>query len=133
MAHGYNKTTIMGNLTKDVELRYIPSGTAVCDFTLAVTTKKSKDKEDTAFIECTAWAKAAEVIAQFMAKGKTLLVDGWLKQENWEDKSSGSKRSKLKLTVENFTFFGGVKSESKPVAQKPQAEESFDAGSDIPF
>lgn len=106
----FNKVFLMGNLTRDPELRYTPSGTAVCGFGLAVNrTWKSKDgekKEETCFVDCQAWARTAEVISEYCKKGRPLFVEGRLTFDSWEDRS-GQKRSKLRVTVDNFQFIGG--------------------------
>ena len=110
MAKGFNKVVLMGNLTRDPELRTTNNGTNVCSFTLAVNrTWRGQDgeqQESVAFVDCTAWAKAGEIIHQYMQKGRALLVSGRLESRSWEQ--DGQKRSKLEVTVEDFNFVGGV-------------------------
>jgi len=105
---GFNKVIIAGNLTRDPELRYTPKGTAVARLTLAVsrnwTSETGEKKEEVSFIDVDAWARQAEVIAQYMKKGRPLLVEGRLKQDTWEDKNTHQKQSKLKVVLEGFTF-----------------------------
>jgi len=110
----FNKVILMGNLTRDPELRTLPSGAEVCEFTLAVN-EKYKGKEEVSFIDCAAWNKVAETVSNYKKKGDSIIVEGKLKQESWVDKQSGQKRSKLKITVMSVTFVGG-KSEAAPKA-----------------
>jgi single-strand DNA-binding protein len=104
----FNKVILAGNLTRDPELRYLPKGTAVAQFALAVNrTWKSESgeaKEEVNFIEVEAFGRQAEVIAQYMRKGRPLLVEGRLKQDSWEDKTTHQKKTKLKVVLEGFSF-----------------------------
>ena len=117
-----NKVILIWNLTRDPELRYTPSGTAVLDFGMAINRKwKGKDgtpQEEVGFFDCTAWARTAEIISEHVKKGNPLLVEGYLKQDRWEDKDSGQKRSKIKVTVERMQFLG-----SRPGAADAQPAE----------
>lgn len=107
----FNKVILLGNLTRDPQLRYLPSQTAVCDFGLACNRKfkgaQGEDREEVTFVDCTAFGKQAEVINQYCQKGKGLFVEGRLKFDQWEDKQGGGKRSKLSVVIENFQFIGG--------------------------
>lgn len=108
----YNKVLLMGNLTRDPQLRTLPnSQNSVADFGLAVSRKfKGSDgqmREDVAFIDCTAFGRTGEVIKQYFAKGKPIFIEGRLKFDQWEDKQGGGKRSKLTVVVESFEFVGG--------------------------
>ena len=111
MAKGFNKVTLMGNLTRDVEMRTTPSGQSVANFSLAVSRswkgQDSQTQEQTSFINCVAWGKAGEIIAQYVKKGDALLVSGRLDQRSWDDKESGQKRSTIEVNVEDFNFVGG--------------------------
>jgi len=111
MAKGFNKVILMGNLTRDVEMRTTPSGQSVANFSLAVSRSwKGQDgqqQEQTSFINCVAWGKPGEIIAQYVGKGSPLLVSGRLDQRSWEDKESGQKRSTVEVIVEDFNFIGG--------------------------
>jgi single-strand DNA-binding protein len=104
----FNKVIIAGNLTRDPELRYLPKGTAVAQFALAVNrtwkSESGESKEEVNFIEIEAFGRQAEVIAQYMRKGRPLLVEGRLKQDTWEDKTTHQKKSKLKVVLESFSF-----------------------------
>lgn len=107
---GFNKVMLIGNLTRDPQIKHLPSGTVVAEFGIATSRKyksaSGEDKEDTAFVDCAAFGKQAEVIGQFCQKGKPLFIEGRLKFDSWEDKIGGGKRSKLSVVVENFQFLG---------------------------
>jgi single-strand DNA-binding protein len=104
---GLNKVFLMGNLTRDPELRYTPNGTAVAGFGVAVnrryTTKEGDRKEDVDFFEVEVWDKQAENCNEYLAKGRGILVEGRLRQDRWEDES-GNKRSKLKIVASSVQF-----------------------------
>jgi len=109
MAGSYNKVLLMGNLTRDVELRYLPnSQTAVAAIGLAVNrkfrTQSGEEREEVAFIDCEAFGKTAETMSQYLRKGRPVFIEGRLKLDQWDDKTSGQKRSKLKVIVEEFRF-----------------------------
>lgn len=103
----YNKVMLMGNLTRDPQLSYTPSQTAVVDFGLAVNRKwKGQDgsqREETCFVDCTAFGRQAETINKYLSKGRPVFVEGRLTYDSWTGQD-GTKRSKLKVTVENFQF-----------------------------
>ena len=109
MAKGFNKVILMGNLTRDPETRQTPNGQSVTNFALAVNrTWKGQDgstQEQVSFIDCVAWSKTGEVIAQYIQKGRPILVSGRLDQRSWEQ--DGQKRSKVEVVVEDFNFVGG--------------------------
>lgn len=106
----YNKVILVGNLTRDPELRYLPSNTAVCDFGLAVNHKyrdrEGNQKEEVCFVDCSLFGKGGEIVNQYMSKGRPILVEGRLRLESWTTQD-GSKRSKHSIFVENFQFLGG--------------------------
>jgi len=105
--NSYNKVVVMGNMTRDAELRTIPSGAQVAEISVAVNDRIKRGNEwveDTTFVEVTAWNKTAEFLQRFGGKGKCVLVEGRLKMEKWVDKQSGGNRSKLKVVAENITF-----------------------------
>ena len=110
MARGFSKAIIMGNMTRDPELRSTPSGAQVCSFSVAVnrTYKDSsgQQQEDVSFIDCSAWGKAGEIISQYSKKGSGIMISGRLDQRSWEDKD-GQKRSRVEIVVEDFNFVGG--------------------------
>jgi len=105
-----NKVLLMGNFTRDPELRYLPNNTAVVSFSLAVNeVYKDKDGnkvERADFIDCEAFAKTAENIGKFFAKGRPIFIEGRLRLDQWDDKATGQKRSKIKVIAENFQFIG---------------------------
>ena len=103
----YNKVILIGNLTKDPELRYTPQGTPVCTLRLASTTKyKSGDsmKDDTLFINVVVWGKQGETVAQHLSKGRSVLVDGRLQERRWE--SEGQQRSRFEIVAQGVRFLG---------------------------
>ena len=105
----FNKVILAGNLTRDPQLSYTPSQTAVCEFGMAVNRRyrgsDGQQREDTCFVDCQAWGKTGEIINQYMSKGRPILVDGRLTYDSWEGQD-GKKRSRLRVTVENFQFLG---------------------------
>ena len=107
----FNKVILMGNLTRDPELRYTPKGTAVAKLGLAVNRvwrdAEGQQQDETTFVDVDAFGKQAETIGQYMQKGRPILVEGRLKLDQWEDKNSGQRRSKLGVVLERFTFVGG--------------------------
>ncbi|OHB77714.1 MAG: hypothetical protein A2Z34_02995 [Planctomycetes bacterium RBG_16_59_8] len=118
-----NKVLLIGRLTKDPELRYTPSGTAVCDITLAVsrnyTTADGKKMEDTCFADVTLWKRQAELCTEYLKKGREVFIEGRLINDRWET-SDGQKRSKLKIVALGMQFLG------RPPArdgEKPPAAE----------
>lgn len=106
-----NRVLLIGNLTRDPELRVTPKGTAICSFGLAISRTYKDDAgqthEEATFIDIEAWGKSGELIAKYVTKGRPLFVEGRLKLEQWEDKTTQQKRSKLKVVLENFQFLGG--------------------------
>lgn len=107
MAGSFNKVFLMGNLTRDVEVRHTPQNTAVGSFGLAVNrkyrTQDGQNHEEVTFVDCDAWGRQAEVMAQYLKKGRPVFIEGRLKLDQWQDQQ-GNKRSKLKVVVENFQF-----------------------------
>ena len=110
MVKGFSKAIVMGNLTRDPEMRTTPSGTNVCSFTVAVNRsyrgQDGQTTEQVSFIDCSAWGRTADVICQYTHKGSGILVSGRLEQHSWEDKTTGQKRSHVEITVEDFSFVG---------------------------
>lgn len=114
-----NLVCLIGNLTRDPEIKYTPSGTACAEFGLAVNEvwfdEAGTKKESVCFVDCTAWKKGAEWAEKYLKKGAEVHITGRLKLDQWEDKETGGKRSKLKVTVDQFTpTFGTWKDGSKP-------------------
>ncbi|MCB9841059.1 MAG: single-stranded DNA-binding protein [Phycisphaeraceae bacterium] len=102
-----NKVMLMGNLTRDIELRHTSGNTAVAQIGLAVNrrwrTPEGEQREETTFVDCDAFGRTAEVMSQYLAKGRPVFIEGRLKLDQWEDQQ-GNKRSKLKVVVEGFQF-----------------------------
>lgn len=127
MAKGFNKVILMGNLTRDVETRTTPSGQTVSNFSLAVTRSwKGQDgqtQDQTSFINCVAWGKVGEIIAQYVQKGAPLLVSGRLDQRSYEDKD-GNKRQAVEVVVEDFNFVGGNRNSDDAGSSAPRSASS---------
>jgi len=119
----FNKVILAGNLTRDPELRYTPKGTAIARVGMAVnrtyTTETGEKKEEVTFVDVDAFGRQAEVIAQYMKKGRPLLVEGRLKLDQWEDKNTHQKQSKLRVVLESFSFIDSARGEnSAPAAPR---------------
>jgi len=129
MAKGFNKVVIMGNLTRDPELRTTTGGQNVCSFSLAVNRTwkdaNGETQEAVSFIDCTAWGKVGEIINQYTQKGRALLVSGRLQSSSWE--KDGQKRSKLEVVVEDFNFIGDGRGGSAADSPAVAAEETAPA------
>lgn len=111
MAGNFNKVMLMGNLTRDIEIRHTQSNTAIGKFGIAVNRRYSvgdggnrEQREETSFIDCEVWGRTAEIMSQYLQKGRPVFIEGRLRMDQWEDKNSGQKRSKLLVVVENFQF-----------------------------
>ena len=142
----FNKVLLMGNLTRDPQLSYLPSQTAVVDFGIAVnrrwTGKDGEKKEDTCFVDCTAFAGQAETINKYLSKGRPVFIEGRLTFNSWVAQD-GAKRSKLKVTVESFQFVGqpggGQQSaatasgQSATTGNPPASGQGNNIDDDIPF
>ena len=129
-----NKVMLIGNLTRDPELRVTPKGTAICQFGLAVN-RQFKDesgatRDETTFVDIEAWGKQGETVAKFCTKGKPLFVEGRLKLDTWDDKTTGQKRSKMKIVLENFQFLGGREAGEGGGASRSAAPSGGDEGID---
>ena len=126
----YNKVILLGNLTRDPELRYTPKGTASARLGLAVNrsykTDTGETREEVTFVDIDAWGKQAELIAQYLRKGNPLFVEGRLKLDQWDDKTSGQKRSAIRVVMENFQFVGG-RAEGRPAGGPPSSGHSAPA------
>lgn len=156
-----NKVMIIGNLTRDPEIKYTPKGTAIADIGLAVnrnyTTESGEKREEVTFIDVTLWGRVAEIVGEYCKKGRPLFVEGRLQLDSWDDKATGQKRSKLKVVGENIQLLGGREGgggggesgephgegrpQSRPAARpaappakRPPADPDLDAAEDdIPF
>lgn len=125
----FNKVILMGNLTRDPELRYTPKGTALAKIGLAVNrvwrTETGETKEEVTFVDVEAWGSQAENISKYMKKGSPLLIEGRLRLDQWDDKQTGQKRSRLVVVCENSRFIGSAASRensgSEPARPRPAA------------
>lgn len=141
-----NTLHLAGRLVRDVELKYLTTGAAVGRITIAVS-RKFKDrsdqwKEESAFVDVTAWGKQAETVMQYFKKGSRIYIRGRLKTEEWNDKTTGEKRTKLAVVMEEFEFIDQRSTEqAQPVAPKREAPTTADLppgtkvddDSDVPF
>lgn len=147
-----NRVTLIGNLTRDPELRHTPKGTAVAELGLAINRVWNDDsgqkQEEVTFIDVTLWGRQAEIAQQYLTKGKPVYIEGRLQMETWDDKETGKKRSKLKIVGEHMQFLGSAKDggesggrpapQSRPPQQQQQHQQAapaddFDDNDDIPF
>ncbi len=157
MAGSVNKVFLMGNLTRDVELRHTQSNQAVANLGIAVNrrfkTADGENREEVTFVDCEAWGRTAEVMAQYLGKGRPVFIEGRLKLDQWQDKE-GNKQSKLRVVVESFQFVdskgdggggggggggGYASAPSRPrpasTASRPASNDGYEpiADDDIPF
>ena len=144
----FNKVLLMGNLTRDPQLSYLPSQTAVVDFGLAVNrrwkSREGEDRAETCFVDCRAFGRLAENINKYLSKGRPLFVEGRLTFDTWTAQD-GTKRSKHRVTVENFQFLGGppdasgaevskqAYGEASPQVKQVESEQQGGSEDDIPF
>jgi len=120
----FNKVILMGNLTRDPELRYTPKGTAIARIGLAInrswTSESGEKKEEVTFVDVDAFGKTAEIIGQYFKKGRPILMEGRLRYETWDDKQTNQKRSKLGVEMESFQFMDSQRpGEGAPGASAP--------------
>lgn len=141
MAASYNKVLLMGNLTRDIELRHTAGNQPVANFGLAVNRRfRGSDgemREETTFVDCEAWGRTAETMSKYLHKGRPVFVEGRLKLDTWQDKNDGSNRSKLRVVVESFQFIdsrdsGGAGGGPSSGAGGP-GPDSYSGDDDIPF
>src|SRR2546425_1087653 len=106
----FNKVILLGNLTRDPEVRYTPKGSAVCDLGIAVnrvyTTDSGERREEVTFVDVTLWGRTAEIAGEYLKKGRPVFIEGRLQLDSWDDKQSGQKRSKLKVVGEGLQLIG---------------------------
>src|SRR5712672_551218 len=149
----FNKVILVGNLTRDPELRYTPKGLAIAKVGLAVnrnwTSETGEKKEEVTFVDVDIFGRTAENVAQYMRKGRPILIEGRLRLDQWDDKQTGQKRSKLGVVVEGFQFTGGPNrgegggeapaprprpaSSSPSAPPPPVAEGPGESDDDVPF
>lgn len=106
-----NKVLLLGNVTRDPEVRYTPKGSAVCDLGVAVnrnyTTDSGEKREEVTFVDVTLWGRTAEVASEYLKKGRPVFVEGRLQMDTWDDKQTGQKRTRLRVVAENMQLLGG--------------------------
>ena len=111
MAVNYNKVIIAGNLTRDPQVRFLTNERAVANFSLAINRRwrggDGQQQEETTFVEVEAWGRTAELVGQYLTKGRSALVEGRLKLDSWNDKETGAKRSMLRVVADTVQFLGG--------------------------
>jgi single-strand DNA-binding protein len=107
----FNKVILLGNLTRDPEVRYTPKGTAVTEIGMAMnrnyTAENGEKREETTFVDVTLWGRTAEIAGEYLKKGRPVFIEGRLQLDTWDDKQSGQKRSKLKVVGEGLQLIGG--------------------------
>ena len=122
-----NKVLLIGNLTRDPELRYTPQGAAVCEFSIAMNrtfnSKTGEKKEEVTFIDIVAWARTAEICGEYLKKGRPVFIEGRLQQDRWEQ-PDGQKRSRIKVTAERVQFLGSPAGGGGPRGAAPAAAEA---------
>jgi single-strand DNA-binding protein len=138
-----NRVLLIGNLTRDPEVKYTPNGTAVADFGIAVNRTWKNDRgekqEEVTFVDVQCWAKLAEVVGEYLRKGAPVFIEGRLKLDTWDDKQTGQKRSKLRVIGEHLQMLGTKRPESSSPGTTPSAPQrprdpDLDAEpEDIPF
>jgi len=141
-----NKCFLIGNLTRDPEMRVTPKGTSIAAFGLAIN-RQSKDdagntRDEVTFVDVEAWGKQADLVAKYLAKGAPAMIEGRLKLDEWQDKTTGAKRSRLKVVLENVQFLGrksdGAPAEMREGEQRQDAPRTAPAAApqlddDVPF
>ncbi len=122
-----NSVVLVGRLVRDPELKYTPQGAPVCEFTLASNrrfTKKDGEKvEEVAFVDVVVWNRLAEISAEYLKKGRMIVVSGQLTQDRWEDKETGQKRSKLRVQAQAVQFLGGGSKDGETPESEVPADE----------
>jgi single-strand DNA-binding protein len=129
-----NRVFLMGNLTRDPELRYTPSGTPVCEFGMAMNrtykTRDGEQREETCFVDVTMWGRRGVVISEYFTKGRPIFIEGRLKYDTWE--SPDGRRSKLSVTANNFEFIGGRGPDQPRRGQQQQSRPAGQSGRQQP-
>ena len=126
-----NKVMLMGNLTRDPEIRHTPKGTAVAELSLAINRtwrdEQGNKQEDTTFVEVTLWGRTAELAGQYLAKGKPVYIEGRLQLDTWDDKATGQKRTKMKIVGETMQFLqsGGDRGDRGGQGEQQQSSRSY--------
>ncbi len=141
-----NKVLLLGNVTRDPEVRYTPKGSAVCDLGIAVnrqfTLDSGEKREEVTFVEVTLWGRTAEIAGEYLRKGRPVFIEGRLQMDTWDDKQTGQKRSRLRVVGENMQLLGGrapatapeTSGENRKTAPPPKSTATAEPDEDeIPF
>ncbi|MGC2626679.1 MAG: single-stranded DNA-binding protein [Candidatus Udaeobacter sp.] len=140
-----NKVLLLGNVTRDPEVRYTPKGSAVCDLGVAVnrsyTTDSGEKREEVTFVDVTLWGRTAEVASEYLKKGRPVFIEGRLQMDTWDDKQTGQKRTRLRVVAENMQLLGArppggaeAPGESRQTSVPPKKSASSEPDEDeIPF
>jgi single-strand DNA-binding protein len=124
-----NRVLLIGNLTRDPELRYTPKGTAVTEIGLAVNRifsgEDGEKKEETTFVDVTLWARQAEIAGQYLKKGRPVFIEGRLQLDSWDDKQTGQKRSRLRVVAENLQLLGSRPPEGESSSNSSSSSSTF--------
>ncbi len=131
----FNRVILMGNLTRDPETKYLPNGSAVGSISLAVNRTwfdkaTNAKKEEVTFVDVTLWGRDAEVAGEYLAKGRAVLIEGRLTMDTWDDKATGQKRSKLKVTAERLVMVGGKGEKSESPQEVQQGGSDWSKGAE---
>ena len=141
----FNKVLLLGNVTRDPEVRYTPKGSAVCDLGVAVnrayTTDSGEKREEVTFVDVTLWGRTAEVASEYLKKGRPVFIEGRLQMDTWDDKQTGQKRTRLRVVAENMQLLGGrpaggadVTGETRQTSAPPKKSAAAEPDEDeIPF
>ena len=143
----FNKVILLGNLTRDPEVRYTPKGSAVCDLGIAVNRQYTLDsgekREEVTFVDVVLWSRLAEIAGEYLKKGRPVFIEGRLQLDTWDDKQSGQKRSKLRVIGETMQLLGGRppgagggeggESRSGKTTPPPKSEAAAPDDDEIPF
>ena len=123
----FNKVILLGNLTRDPEVRYTPKGSAVCDLGIALnrvyTTEGGERREEVTFVDVVLWARLAEIAGEYLRKGRPVFIEGRLQMDSWDDKQTGQKRTKLRVVGESMQLLG-----SRPGGAAAETAEEDRAG-----
>lgn len=124
----FNKVILLGNLTRDPEVRYTPKGSAVCDLGLAVnrvyTLENGEKREEVTYVDVTLWSRLAEIAGEYLKKGRPVFIEGRLQLDTWDDKQSGQKRSKLRVIGETMQLLGSRPSGGAPADAEAEDRQS---------
>jgi single-strand DNA-binding protein len=132
----FNKVILAGNLTRDPELRYTPKGMAIAKLGLAInrsfTTESGEKRDEVTFVDVDAFGRQAEVIGQYMRKGRPILIEGRLRLDQWEDKTTHQKKSRLGVVLESFSFLDSGRGEGSPTDPNAARSASASASASAP-